>query len=190
LRKTFLAEIGKNFPERKSSDNKTLIWQIMNLSYAATGYVAITPFQFSATLIALLHPNNSFMESKKFKSVDEYLTSLSKKSRDLSQQMRKSIQLAAPEAEEVISYNMPAYRYHGMLVYFAAHTEHIGFYPVSSAIREFKNELMSFETSKGTIKFPFEKGIPTTLVKKIVKFRVKENLHKELAKKKKKNDKK
>ena len=125
------------------------------------------------------------MESKKFKTVDEYLTSLPGKSRVLSQQIRKDIQQAAPEAEEIISYNMPAYRYHGMLVYFAAHTEHIGFYPVSSAIREFKNELMNYETSKGTIKFPFEKGIPTALVKKIVKFRVKENLEKELAKTKK-----
>ena len=126
------------------------------------------------------------MDSIKFKSVNEYLNSLPKESRDLAQQMRKAIQQAAPIAEEVISYNMPAYRYKGMLVYFAAHNSHIGFYPVSSAIRMFKDDLVNYETSKGTIKFPFEKGIPVSLVKKIVKFRVKENEEKEMAKAKRK----
>jgi len=128
------------------------------------------------------------MESKKFKSVDEYISILPKKSKEQALQMRKTIRQSAPEAEEVISYNMPAYKYHGMLVYFAAHSEHIGFYPVSSAIRKFKDELMNYETSKGTIKFPFEKGIPAVLVKKIVKFRAKENLEKELSKTKKKKN--
>ena len=126
------------------------------------------------------------METKKFKTIDQYLASLPKNSRDISQQLRKVIREAAPEAEEVISYNMPAFRYHGVLVYFAAHKEHIGFYPVSSAIRAFKDELLRYETSKGTIKFPIVKGIPATLVKKIVKFRVKENLEKESIRTKKK----
>lgn len=122
------------------------------------------------------------MESRKFKTVDEYLTSLPKNTRILLQQLRKIIQQAAPDAEEIISYNMPAYRYHGMLVYFAGYTHHIGFYAVPSAIQKFKDELVNYTTSKGTIQFPIEKGIPVTLVRKIVKFRVKENLEKQKAK--------
>ncbi len=79
---------------------------------------------------------------------------------------------------------MPAFKMNGMLVYFAAHSKHIGFYPVSSAIAAFKKELEIYQWSKGTIRFPLDKPLPTRLITKIVKFRVAENLQKAKAKKK------
>jgi len=92
-------------------------------------------------------------------------------------QLRATILKAASGAEEVISYNMPAYRLNGMLVYFAAHSNHIGFYPTPSAIEKFSEELKEFKTSKGAIQFPLDKPLPTKLIEKIVQFRVKENLN-------------
>jgi uncharacterized protein YdhG (YjbR/CyaY superfamily) len=119
-------------------------------------------------------------------TVEDYLLSFPPTVRTVLQKMRKTIILAAPAAEEVLSYRMPAYKYKGMLVYFAAHTNHIGFYPFTSAIAAFKKELSGYQTSKGTVQFPFDKAIPLDLVARIIKFRVKENEAKELAKKKKK----
>ncbi|HLG35727.1 MAG TPA: DUF1801 domain-containing protein [Bacteroidia bacterium] len=126
------------------------------------------------------------MNQTKFKTVDEYLDTFPKDARELLLQMRIAIRQAAPQAEEVISYNMPAYKFHGVLVYFAGYKKHIGFYPSTSPIRIFKNELAKYKTSKGTIQFPIEDGIPVTLVKKIVKFRIQENLERQKQKAKKK----
>ena len=126
------------------------------------------------------------MEKKIFKTVDEYFDALPEKARGAATELRKTIRQAAPEAEEVISYNMPLFKFHGRLVYFAAHKEHIGFYPFTSAMRAFKHKLGKYKTSTGTIQFPFAKRIPVALVKSIVKFRVKENLEKEKGKRKKK----
>ena len=92
--------------------------------------------------------------------------------------LRQTIRKAAPEAEEVISYQMPAYKLQGMLVYFAAYKNHIGFYPTGSGIFAFKKELSIYECSKGTVRFPLDKPLPLGLIGKIVKFRVKENLEK------------
>ena len=78
----------------------------------------------------------------------------------------------------MISYNMPAFKLHGVLVYYAAYKSHIGFYPTASPMKAFKEELADYKTSKGAIQFPIEKAIPTNLVKKIVKFRINENLEK------------
>jgi uncharacterized protein YdhG (YjbR/CyaY superfamily) len=126
---------------------------------------------------------------KKFETVDEYLSVFPKNVKSILEQLRKTIQQAAPQAEELISYNMPAFRVHGMLVYYAAYKEHIGFYPGAGAIINgvFKNELAGYETSKGTIRFPIEKALPLGLIRNIVKYRVKQNLEKEKAKEKKKN---
>ena len=77
---------------------------------------------------------------------------------------------------------MPAFRLNGVLVYFAAFKNHIGFYPTSSGVAEFKKELSQYEVSKGTIRFPLDKPIPLDLIKKIVKYRVKENMDKSLSK--------
>ena len=122
--------------------------------------------------------------STKFKTVDEYFSALPPKTRNILKGLRKTIREVAPQAEELISYNMPAFKLHGILVYYAAYDRHIGFYPTSSPMKVFKNELADYKTSKGAIQFPIEKTIPATLIKKIVKFRVNENLEKEAKKKK------
>ena len=90
---------------------------------------------------------------------------------------------AAPEAEEVISYQMPAFKQNGIVVYFAAFKDHIGFFPTASGIEAFKEKLTDFKISKGTVQFPLSKPIPTELVKEMVRFRVKENLSKKGKKK-------
>jgi uncharacterized protein YdhG (YjbR/CyaY superfamily) len=94
------------------------------------------------------------------------------------QKLRDTIKQAVPKAEEVISYHMPAFKLNGILVYYAACKEHVGFYPTGSPIVKFKEELATYKTSKGAVQFPVEKGIPVTLVKKIVKFRAAENKEK------------
>ena len=121
---------------------------------------------------------------KKPKNIEEYIASFPKAIQELLEQFKAIIKKAAPQAEEVISYGMPAFKMNGMLVYFAAHTKHIGFYPVSSAITVFKKELTVYQWSKGTIRFPLDKPLPIRLITKIVKFRVTENLQKAKAKKK------
>ena len=112
---------------------------------------------------------------KKFRTVDEYLSRLPKTAKDNVEGLRKTIRQAAPQAEEVISYNMPALKWTGMLLWYAAFKKHVGFYPKASAIAAFKEELKDYKTSKGTIQLPFEEAIPAALVKKIVRFRVEEN---------------
>lgn len=119
----------------------------------------------------------------KFKTVDEYFSTLSAGTKNILEQVRKAIKQAAPQATEVISYNMPAFKMHGVLVYYAAYSGHIGFYPTSSPIEIFKEELSAYKCSKGAIQFPIEKPIPLNLVKRIVTFRVQQDEAK--AKKKK-----
>ncbi len=127
---------------------------------------------------------------EKFKTVEAYINSYPAKVRPLLKQLRSAIRDAAPEADEIISYNMPAYKYHGVLVYFAAHTAHIGFYPGTKAVTvEFKNQLTKYKTSRGTIQFTLDKPIPGTLVKKIIRYRVKQNLTKAQSKLKSKKSK-
>lgn len=121
---------------------------------------------------------------KKPKNIEEYIAGFPKAIQELLEQFKAIIKKAAPQAEEVISYGMPAFKMNGMLVYFAAHTKHIGFYPVSSALGDFKKELAVFKWSKGTIRFPLDKPLPIRLITKIVKLRVTENLQKAKAKKK------
>lgn len=123
--------------------------------------------------------------SKKFKNIKEYISAFPKPTQNLLQELRQSIRDAAPQAEEIISYNMPAFKMNRVLVYFAGYEKHIGFYPTTSPIKVFKKELEGYKTSKGGIQFPIEKGIPKTLVKKIVSFRVKEDSEKAMLKPKK-----
>ena len=110
--------------------------------------------------------------------IDQYISSFPDPVQKRLQQVRKTIKKAAPEAEELISYAMPAYRLHGMLVYFAGFKNHIGFYPVPSGIKAFEKELAAYKASKATAQFPHDKPIPFELIAKIVKFRVEENLKK------------
>jgi uncharacterized protein YdhG (YjbR/CyaY superfamily) len=113
-----------------------------------------------------------------FKNIDEYISSQPANVRASLEKIRQTIRKAAPEAEEVISYQMPAFKFHGVLVYFAAFKNHLSLFPTSSAIKAFKEKLESYACSKGTIKFPLDKPIPVKLITEIVKFRVKENLEK------------
>lgn len=95
----------------------------------------------------------------------------------LLQAMRTTIREAAPDAIETISYGMPALKLKGrILVYFAAHKNHIGFYPTGSGIAAFKQALTDWKGSKGTVQFPIDQPLPTDLISDIVKFRVSENL--------------
>jgi len=109
------------------------------------------------------------------KTIDEYLETLPEKERIVLYKLRKVIKSVAPKAEELISYGMPAFRYYGMLVYFAAFKNHCSFFPGSSSIIKLYDELKSFKTSKGTIQFTTDKPLPVTIVKKIVKARMEEN---------------
>lgn len=115
----------------------------------------------------------------KFKTVNEYFAAVPAAAKKNLQDLRKIIGQTAPEAEEVISYNIPAFRWKGILVWYAGYKKHIGLYPASSAVKFFKNELKSYKTSKGAIQFPVGKTIPASLVKKIVKYRMNENSEKE-----------
>ncbi len=115
---------------------------------------------------------------KGFKTVDEYVATFPKNIQSILLEMRQIIKESAPQAEEVISYQMPAFKLNGILVYFAAFKNHIGFFPTTSAMEAFKEEISEYETSKGTIRFPLDRPIPFELVRKIVKFRVKQNLNK------------
>jgi uncharacterized protein YdhG (YjbR/CyaY superfamily) len=90
-------------------------------------------------------------------------------------QTREAIRAVADKAEELISYKLPAYKYQGMLVYFAAYENHIGFYPTPSAIAHFKRELSLYKSAKGSVQFPHESPLPVSLIKRMVAFRVAEN---------------
>src|SRR5215813_13338328 len=116
------------------------------------------------------------MQATKFQSVDQYISTFPPKTKAILKEMRSTIQKLAPKAEEVISYNMPAYKLDGMLVWFAGYKAHIGFYPKSSVIEQFKDELTPYKCSKGAIQFPLDRPLPIPLITKIVKTRIKENL--------------
>jgi uncharacterized protein YdhG (YjbR/CyaY superfamily) len=111
-----------------------------------------------------------------FKTIEEYIKSFPPNIQAILENMQQTIQKAAPEAKGVISYQMPAFKLNRILVYFAARKNYIGFYPTASGIEAFKKELSSYKWSKGAVQFPLDKPIPFDLVKKIVMFRVKENL--------------
>jgi Uncharacterized conserved protein len=122
----------------------------------------------------------------KFSTVDQYIQSFSPSMQSLLQEIRGVIREAAPKAEETISYNMPAFKQDGALVYYAANKEHIGFYPGDSTTTNlFANELRDYKTSKGAIQFPIDQPIPHKLVKKIVQHRIQENKEKAALRKKK-----
>lgn len=118
------------------------------------------------------------MPAVKFKTVDEYINSYPDEVQNILGTMRQIIKSAAPDAEEVISYNMPAYKQHGVLVWFAANKNHLGFYPSSDPVIVFSKDLSKYKTSKGAIQFPLSEKIPKTLVRKIVKYRLKQNTDK------------
>jgi uncharacterized protein YdhG (YjbR/CyaY superfamily) len=115
---------------------------------------------------------------KKYSSVEQYHADFSGTVKDKLIEMNSIIRAALPKAEEVISYNMPAFKEEKVLVYYAGYKKHIGFYPTSKPIIVFADELKKYETSKGAIQFPLDKKLPVTLIKKIARYRQKDEAEK------------
>lgn len=118
-------------------------------------------------------------------NIDAYIAGFPEDVQATLQKLRATIQKAAPDSEETINYAMPTFTLKGNLVHFTAYKNHIGFYPAPSGIEAYKQALSVYEGAKGSIKFPIDKPLPFTLISKIVKFRVAENLQAAEAKKKK-----
>src|SRR6266436_745944 len=111
------------------------------------------------------------------RTIDEYLAALSDDKRAALEKLRKAIRAAAPKAEECISYQLAAFRQNGMLVAFGATANHCAFYLMSSStVEAHKDELKDFDTSKGTIRFQADEPLPASLVRKLVKARIAENV--------------
>ena len=121
-------------------------------------------------------------DSKVPDTIDEYIKDFSEDVQEKLEALRATIRKAAPDAEEIISYGMPTFYLKGNLVHFAAFKNHIGFYPAPAGIEAFNEELSPYKTSKGAAQFPIDKPLPLSLVSKIVKYRVKQNLEKANAK--------
>lgn len=114
------------------------------------------------------------MPAKKYETVDGYLADVPEAQRPTVEKLRMTIKAAIPEAEEVISYNMPAYRHNGVLLYFGVFAKHIGLYPTPSGIKAFEDKMEGFQYAKGSVKFPFDQEMPWELVKEIAQFRLNE----------------
>lgn len=112
---------------------------------------------------------------KAYKDIDEYISTFPKTTQEILQKVRRTIQKAAPEAAEKISYGIPTFHFNGNLVHFAAYEHHIGFYPGAAGIATFLHEMDGYTTSKGTVQFPLNKPIPYNLIEKITSFRVEQN---------------
>jgi len=116
------------------------------------------------------------MDIKKPANIDEYIGAFPNNVQEILEKVRATIQKAAPDAKEKISYSMPAFDQNGIVVYFAAFKNHIGLYALPSGHEAFKEELSKYKSGKGSVQFPLDQPMPYDLITKIVKFRVKENL--------------
>lgn len=110
-----------------------------------------------------------------YQTIDEYISLFPPNVQEILSNIRKVIQEEVPNATEKISYQMPTFVLYGNLVHFAAHTNHIGFYPTPSGIEAFQKELSIYKGAKGSVQFPLDKPIPYDLIREILKFRVKES---------------
>ena len=118
------------------------------------------------------------MDTKKPANIDEYIGTFPNDVQEILEKVRMTIQKAAPDATEKISYAMPAFEQNGIVVYFATFKNHIGLYALPSGHEAFQEELSQYKSGKGSVQFPLTKPMPYDLITKIVKFRVKENLEK------------
>jgi uncharacterized protein YdhG (YjbR/CyaY superfamily) len=118
------------------------------------------------------------MEQSKPENIDQYIANFPLETQKLLQQVRETIHKAVPEAKEVISYGMPAFKQNTVLVYFAGYAKHIGFYPTASGIEIFKDEFTSYKWSKGAVQFPLDKPLPLDLITRITKFKAEHDLEK------------
>ena len=121
--------------------------------------------------------------SSRPKNVDEYLEDVTPGERRVLERLRRTIRKACPKAEEVISYGMPAYKYHGMLAWFTAHENHCGLYVRPGSIKALEKELEPYRSSKSTIRFTVERPLPDKLVTKIIKESARANTEREKEKK-------
>src|SRR5215210_4614894 len=112
---------------------------------------------------------------RQFKTMDEYINTFPEDVRHILNELRQTIKEVAPEAEETINYQIPTFTLYGNLVHLAAFKNHIGFYPTPSGMEAFKKELSSYKGAKGSVQFPIDQPLPLSLIRRIVKFRVKEN---------------
>jgi uncharacterized protein YdhG (YjbR/CyaY superfamily) len=115
-------------------------------------------------------------------TIDEYIADFPRDVQPLLEKVRIAIRKAAPDATEAISYQMPTFKLHGNMIHFAGYNHHIGLYPGSRPIEEFKDELSKYKTSKGTVQLPLDKPIPVGLIGRITKFCVKRNIERAAAK--------
>lgn len=115
-------------------------------------------------------------------SIDEYIDACPPEVRKILQELRQTIKEAAPQAQEKISYRIPTFTLHGNLVHFAVFSKHIGFYPTPSGIEAFKEELSRYKGAKGSVQFPIDEPLPLSLIRRIVEYRVRENLERHQAK--------
>lgn len=111
------------------------------------------------------------MENKKFKTVDEYFMEIPPQARQRMELIREELTKVAPLAEEVISYNMPALKYNGVLVYYAAYEKHIGLYAIPHTHALFKEELSPYRQGKGSVRFPHDRPLPLDLIKRMAAYR-------------------
>ncbi|HMA06097.1 MAG TPA: DUF1801 domain-containing protein [Methanomicrobiales archaeon] len=118
------------------------------------------------------------IKKKPVDTIDEYIAQFPREIQERLQKLRKTIREEAPDAEETISYRIPTFRLNGNLVHFAAFKDHVSFFPTSSGVGAFRQELSGYKISKGTIQFPLDEPMPLDLVRKIVRFRVRDNLEK------------
>ncbi len=117
--------------------------------------------------------------------IDSYIVQFEPEIREVLERVRRAISRAAPDAKETISYRMPAFKQHGILVYFAAWTQHIGLYPPISGEKTLEKAIARYAGPKGNLQFPLDEPIPYDLIERVVKLRVKQDLSKAAAKRKK-----
>ena len=118
------------------------------------------------------------MEQPKPENIDQYIANFPLETQKLLQQIRETIHKTVPEAKEVISYGMPAFKQNAVLVYFAGYAKHIGFYPTGSGIEAFKEEFTQYKWSKGAVQFPLNKPLPLDLITRITNFKAERDLEK------------
>lgn len=123
-------------------------------------------------------------DNHKPQTIDEYIAGFPREIQELLETVRAAIKETAPDAKEAISYQMPTFKLQGNLVHFAAYQNHIGFYPTPTGIEEFEKELSAYKGGKGSVQFPLDQPMPLELIRKIVRYRVAENLKKAETKKK------
>jgi uncharacterized protein YdhG (YjbR/CyaY superfamily) len=121
---------------------------------------------------------------KQFKTIDEYIDTFPEDVRAILNELRQTIKETAPEARETISYQMPTFTLNGNLVHFAAFKNHIGFYPTPTGVEAFKEDLSRYKGAKGSVQFPIDQPLPLSLIRRIVEYRVQENLMKKTKRRK------